>query len=164
MALDESGDRRRTTFDTQTKAIFCIGELASGRADVTISAKIRAPVLFDRVSGQMVAADLTMAVGEAAPGKGEHTIVSFKFDPPADPMMTMMAQAYIPGSYVCELSIDGHLEEQVPFSIGFASCPALPPTTGAPCAGWVRPGASCSGISPRIACACNADGLWSCEP
>src|SRR3954453_5211053 len=45
MSLDESGDRRRTTFDTQTNAIYCIGELASGRADVTVSARIRAPVL-----------------------------------------------------------------------------------------------------------------------
>jgi hypothetical protein len=111
----------------------------------------------------MVAADVTMAVGDAAPGKGEHTIVSFKLDPPADPM-GMGAQPYLPGSYVCELSIDGHLEESVPFSITFATCPFLPPATGASCAGWVRPGATCPGVSTRIACTCGSDGLWSCEP
>jgi hypothetical protein len=164
MALDAAGDRRRTTFDTQTKNIFCVGELASGRADVTVSARIRAPLLLDRTSGQMVAADLTMGVGEVAPGKGERTIVSFELQTPSDPTMGSIPQAYIPGSYVCELSIDGHLEEAVPFSIVYAECPKEPPLNEAPCAGWVRPGANCQGISPRIACNCGGEGLWSCAP
>src|SRR4051812_33356547 len=77
MALDDSGDRHRTTFDTQTKAIFCVGELASGRTDVTVSAQIRATALFDPASGQIVAANVTMAAEETAPGQAEHTIVSF---------------------------------------------------------------------------------------
>jgi hypothetical protein len=162
MSLDASGDRHRTAFDTQTKNIYCIGELASGRADITVSARIRAPLLLDRASGQMVAADLTMGVGEMAPGKGEHTIVSFEFRRPAD--SGSMTQPYIPGSYVCELSIDGHLEDAVPFQIAYAPCPKEPPLSGAPCAGWVRPGADCQGISPRIACHCGDEGVWSCVP
>ncbi len=164
MALDSDGNRHRTTFDTEATAIFCIGELASGRADVTVSARIRAPLLLDRASGQMVAADMTMGVGEAAPGQSDHTVVSFQLDPPADPKMMNAPQPYIPGSYVCELSIDGHLEETVPFTIAYARCPMLPPVNGAGCAGWVAPGASCAGVSPRIACRCGDDGLWSCSP
>ena len=38
MALDGQGDRKRDAFYTDTEGIFCVAELASGVADVTVRA------------------------------------------------------------------------------------------------------------------------------
>ena len=79
MALDSAGDRKRERFFTDTEQIFCVGELASGRADVTVTAKLVAHELGS-TDGSAAAGDVTLATEELAPGKGEDLRVSFEWE------------------------------------------------------------------------------------
>jgi hypothetical protein len=164
MALDEKGDRKRTTFFADTTAIFCAGELVSGRADVTVNSSIQAKTLYDPVSDSLIPAQGIGWIGESAPGKTTDTVVSFKLLKGTSAMGSVNEDElpYPVGTYRCDLSIDGELEESVDFAILFPDCPVLPPTAGEPCAGWVRPGAECGGFFGDT-CACDPSGTWACR-
>ncbi|HEY3594720.1 MAG TPA: hypothetical protein VGL13_12630 [Polyangiaceae bacterium] len=163
MALDQKGDRQRTTFYTDTTAIYCAGELVSGRADVTVGSTIRAKTLYDPLSDSFVPApkDVTW-IGESAPGKTDDTMVSFQLLKSPSGVGNEDNLPYPAGTFTCELSIDGELEDTVEFSIDFPACPILPPTGGEPCAGWVRPGSACDGAA-GLTCSCDPSGAWVCQ-
>lgn len=163
MALDERGDRKRTTFFTDTTAIFCDGELVSGRADVTVGSSIRAKTIYDPSSDSLVPAHGTPWIGETAPGKTTDTIVSFRLlkVPGGVAGANDDALPYPVGTYNCELSIDGEVEESLDFAIEFPTCPILAPVSGQPCTGWVRLGSLCAGTA-GLDCVCAPSGVWRC--
>ena len=156
MALDSSGQRERERFFTDTEGIFCIAKLASGVDDVTVNAALRATQLYDSAGGRPVDVDYYLAWSEEAPGKGEDITVSFELErPEAD-------TPYTAGRFVCELSIDGELKEQLPFEVAYPDCPVAPIFSGGVCASFVLEGARCQGAL-ATSCECTAEGVWSCD-
>jgi hypothetical protein len=164
MSLDEQGSRKRTTFYTDTSTIYCVGELVSGRADVTVQSTIRAKTLYDPVSNAMLPAPGIGWLGEAAPGKTEGTFVSFELVKSGTGAGHASEKGpYSVGNYSCELAIDGQFEDAVEFAIAFPSCPMLPPVPGQLCAGWVRERSRCEGAGAR-SCTCDGtSGAWQCD-
>ena len=120
--------------------------------------------MYDPVSDSLIPAEGIGWIGESAPGKTPDTIVSFKLRKSNSDMGTVNEDQlpYPVGTYTCDLSIDGELEDSVSFAILFPACPVLPPTAGEPCAGWVRPGSECAG-SFGDACTCDSSGAWVCR-
>jgi hypothetical protein len=162
-ALDDRGDRKRTVFFTDTTAIFCVGELVSGRADVTVGSTIRATQLYDPVTDSLMPAQGVAWIGEAAPGTATDTFVSFSLVKAQSSSGTdETGIPYQVGTYTCDLSIDGQNEDSVDFAIEFPACPVLPPSPGEPCAQWVRQGSICDGAL-GLSCICAASGTWSCQ-
>jgi hypothetical protein len=157
MALDPGGDRRRERFYTDTEAIYCVVEMASGRDDVTVSARVRAHELFLPPNGESVPVDLVIGVGEEAPGRGDDLLVSFRLekDAPSEP--------YLAGRYSCDLYLDGDFEESVAFDIVYPACPVPPAVDGTVCEGYFLPGATCPGVASGSSCVCDTAGTWLCS-
>jgi hypothetical protein len=155
MALDSSGDRRRERFYTDTEAIYCIVEMASGRDDVTVSARIQAHELFVPPSGERIDVDLLMGVGEEAPGRGDDLVVAFDLEKEG-------SEPFVAGRYSCDLYLDGDLEDSVPFEIAYPSCPVPAPFDGMVCQGFFLPGTTCSGAASGSSCLCDSAGAWLC--
>jgi hypothetical protein len=164
MSLDQQGNRKRSTFFTDTASIFCVGELVSGRADVTVESKIKAKTLYDPSSDTMVPAPGIAWLGESAPGKTEGAFVSFELAKVSDGAGGSSQRSLYPvGTFTCEIAIDGEREDSVDFDIAFPPCPVLPPIAGQLCHGWVRAGSRCQGAG-AIPCTCDgASGAWQCE-
>lgn len=156
MSLDSAGKRQRDHFFTDTDKIYCVGKLASGVDDVTVSATLRAQQLYDPRDGHAYDVDYRLAISDEAPGKGEDIIVAFELqrENTEDP--------FTAGKFVCELAIDGEVKEQLPFEVAFPDCPEAPIVGGGICAGFVLEGARCTGAL-STPCVCGTDGLWSCR-
>lgn len=155
MALDGTGNRRREHFFVDTEEIHCIGKMASGVSDVTVTGVLRAQQLWDSRARQMRKVDAFLATEEVAPGAGKDIIVGFKMKPPTE------GSPYQAGEYTCELSIDGELEATVPFDIAFPECPAAPVVAGGLCEGFVLPGSRCPNTI-KAECVCAESGNWEC--
>jgi hypothetical protein len=156
MALDSSGNRKREHFFTDTESIFCIGKLASGVNDLTVTGTLRAEQLYDLRDGSPRNVNFYLGRDEEAPGAGTDIIVSYEMLHP-DP-----DSPYPAGRFVCELSLDGKVEERVPFEINYPACPDAPIVDGGICAGFVLAGARCAGALDND-CVCESDGTWSCQ-
>jgi hypothetical protein len=156
MALDSAGKRQREYFFTDTENIYCVGKLASGVDDLTVSGTLRAQQIYDRRSGEPIDVDYYLGTEDQAPGAGEDITVSFllEHDQSNDP--------YPAGKFVCELSLDGEVVERLPFEIKFPACPEAPVVSGAVCEGFVLQGARCPGALSDD-CTCEDDGVWSCR-
>ena len=154
MALDTDGRRKRDAFYTDTEAIFCVAELASGREDLTVQGRLIASYL--ELPSGAVADRIVLGSNEIAPGAGEDLRVSFMLekDRATDP--------YIAGQYECEIRLDGEIEAVLPFEIRFPLCPEAPLLTGFACAGHVREGSQCPGALSGTLCTCGTDGAWTC--
>lgn len=159
MALDASGHRRRHTFYTDTEAIYCVAELASGVDDVTVAAKVRGKSLFDPFTGERrrLPGDAVIGAEEQAPGRGADLNLSFQLLKPEGD------EFYPAGEFVCELYIDGKLRESLDFEVTYPSCPFKPIEQMSSCAGVVLYGSDCP--SPLGAnCVCNDETeQWQCE-
>lgn len=156
MALDSAGQRQRERFFTDTENIYCIGKLASGVQDLTVSATLRATQLYDAKTGQARDVDYYLGVEDQAPGAGSDITVSFvleRSDPDAP---------YAAGRFVCELALDGEVRERVPFEVAFPDCPEAPILNGSVCAGFVVDGSRCPGALDTD-CVCSEEGVWSCR-
>jgi hypothetical protein len=156
MALDSAGDRRREHFFVDTEEIHCVGKMASGVNDVTVTGVLRAQQLWDPGARKMRQVDAFMASEEIAPGAGKDITVAFKMKP------TTEGSPYQAGDYTCELSIDGELEATVPFDISFPECPAAPVVSGGLCEGFVLPGSKCPSAF-KTECVCAESGNWECR-
>jgi hypothetical protein len=155
MALDSEGNRRRDVFYTDTSAIFCVVEMASGRADVTVTGRLRVLGWYLPPAGEAVETAGVLASEEQAPGVGEDLRVSFEWELEGN-------EPYPPGSFECELLLDGELEATLPFKVRYPDCPVAPLFSGLVCQGFVLPGARCpAAIAPGI-CTCQSDGVWAC--
>jgi hypothetical protein len=167
-ALDSEGNRKRSTFFTDSQSIYCIGELVSARADVTLSGVIRSTRRYD-AAGQLVPVEDVYTSDELAPGKTKDTIAAFTMNkvPVAENSTSSVSPDALPfpaGDYVCDLSIDGEHEETVSFSIVYPDCPTVPAAPTIPCRGWVKQGSQCPAETPNTTCTCASSGLWECSP
>ena len=156
MALDSSGKRKRDHFFTDTEDIYCVGKMASGVEDLTVSASLRATQIYDRRGGKPIDVDYYLGVEDLAPGAGSDITVSFKLE------RTDSDAPYLAGKFVCELAIDGEVRERVPFDVRFPECPEAPIVNDALCGGFVLEGARCGGAL-NDDCTCRQDGVWSCR-
>ena len=165
MALDSGGMLQRTVFYTDTATIYCVGKLDSGVADVSVSSTVRASSLYVSDRDAYVPVDEIVAVSSAdqTPGMGQ-SIVAFQLDKAVpDPSVDPSTVPFNPGTYVCDLYVNGDLDRSIPFTIAFPDCPVAPPGDGGPCAGWVRPGSRCPGAQAGVECTCASSGSWSCS-
>jgi hypothetical protein len=162
MALDGSGNRRRTTFFTDTQAIWCDVQYSSGRADVTIDVQIRSTLLFSQALQRRVPVDEVIANGEIAGQQGTELVAGFQWVQLGPGGMPVPAGSvpYPVGDYVCEVSLDGQTAASLPFTIEFPACPVPPVASGAPCAGWVANGSTCPDAFGNP-CVCQ-DSVWAC--
>jgi hypothetical protein len=155
-ALDAQGQRKRSVFYTDTKAIYCVMEMASGVADVTVLARVRANAFYSQLTGEPSSLGTIVGAKEQAPGVGENLLVSYRLDKP------MGEDFYPAGDFSCEFLIDGELEASVDFEIQFPSCPAAPIEKDTPCAGLVLLDSECPGPFGD-SCLCTPDeGIWQC--
>jgi hypothetical protein len=164
MSLDQKGNRQRTTFFADSEAIFCVGELVSARADVTVTSTIKAKKIYDPASDTLVPARGIAWLGESAPGKTEGMFVVFELGKVAAGDGSSSERSPFPaGTFTCELAIDGEREDSVDFEVAFPACPVLPPITGQLCAGWVRAGSRCQGAESRPCLCDEGTGAWQCD-
>jgi hypothetical protein len=161
MSLDASGARKRTTFYTDTTAIWCDAEYSSGRADLTVDMTIRATQLWSDSAKHLVPLASTVANGEVAGQQGTDNFASFQWvqllpdgEMPATPL------PYPVGDFVCDVTLDGQFVASVPFTVEFPACPVPPVVDGAPCAGWVQNGSSCPDAVGHM-CTCTG-ASWTC--
>ena len=155
LALDAQGDRKREHFFTDTEAIFCVAELASGIDDLTVTAELRQLASFSPLDGTRTSVDARSGVSEIAPGAGEDLLVAFELERPS------RDAPYPAGLFRCELSLNGELEVELDFRIDYPECPVVPVLAGIPCAGFVLFGATCSDIAAQP-CVCGESGTWEC--
>jgi hypothetical protein len=156
MALDSSGKREREYFFTDTEEIYCVGKLASGVDDLTVSVAIRAEQIYDPKTGAAQRVDYYLGTEDQAPGAGQNLIVSFKLE------KSDTDAPYPAGRFVCEFSLDGELKERLPFEVRFPSCPEAPIVDGTICGGFVLEGARCNSAF-SMPCTCGSDGVWQCR-
>ena len=158
MSLDQDGSRKRTVFYTDTDKIYCIGELAIGRKDVTITATIRSTAAAPLPSGEKYPFASTLAVKDVTPGgpSGE-VVTSFEI------VKGDMEGPWPAGDFVCDLALDDAVESSTSFQIRYPDCPAAPPLHGESCAGFFLPQSTCSGAVTAQTCVCLEQGTWQCR-
>jgi hypothetical protein len=156
MSIDSNGDRPRTTFFTDTIAIYCGGTFSSGTTDVTVNAVVRETAL----SGTPV--NVIISNGEEAPGKGTNNVVFQLSKVTADGTMVGDNEAWPVGNFQCELSVNGDLKATLPFSIETPACPVYPAQDGTVCQGFYSVGSICPAADQTRSCTCEATGTWSC--
>lgn len=139
-ALDGNGDRPRTTFFTDTEAIYCNAEYVGDRRDLTVNAIMRitrseaCPAMLTANpsdskcagswGGPLSASNWVLAIGEVAPGTGVQTL-SFALTKvpvaPADGGQAPNAEQ-IPfpvGHYKCEIYVNGVAQDHADFDVDF---------------------------------------------
>lgn len=157
MSLDQDGSRKRTTFYTDTDTIYCIGELAIGRKDVSVTAALLTTALSPPPSGKPLPFASTLAVKDVTPGgTGSDVVASFEL------LKSSLTAPWPAGDFSCELSIDGELAASNPFHILYPDCPLVPPQQGDSCAGFFLPKSTCAGAISAQSCVCSDDGSWQC--
>jgi hypothetical protein len=156
MSLDSDGKRKRDFFFTDTETMFCVAEIASGREDLSVGGVWRATSFYSPVDGSQEPRNAVLALDEEAPGAGEDVRVFFE--------LTMKENdvPYPAGTFVCDLSLDGEVEESLDFEIRFPACPAAPLFSGFVCKDFVVDGSVCPGATAGTNCTCAETGLWEC--
>jgi hypothetical protein len=158
MSLDQDGSRKRSVFYTDTDEIYCIGELAIGRKDISVTAALRSTSLAPPPSGSSVPLASTLASKDVSPSStGSDVVVSFQL------LKSNLKAPWPAGDFGCDLSIDGELSASVPFQIAYPDCPVQPPLDGDTCAGFFLPHSVCVGAISAQSCECNAAGNWQCR-
>lgn len=158
MSLDQDGSRKRTTFYTDTDKIYCIGELAIGRKDVSVTAALRTTALAPPPSGKPIPLASTLAVKDVTPGgTGSDIVASFEI------VKANLDSPWPAGNFICELAIDGDVSATIPFQIVYPDCPLTPPQDGDSCAGFFLPQSKCAGALSAQTCVCSDDGSWQCR-
>jgi hypothetical protein len=73
---------------------------------------------------------------------------------------------FTPGSYACEVFLDGGKQREAAFNIAYAPCPTVMIQPGTPCAGFYTLGTVCpaSGLTgaSQPTCSCGQKG-WECS-
>ena len=172
MSLDEDGSRRRSVFFTDTQAITCVAQVGVGRKDVTLEMLIRqvraAPFAtdqFEEVNVVVVARDFHPDVTKETPALVSLTMVPTSLDEEGR-LKEDQEAPFNPGSYICEVMLDGEKQQQVAFNIDYPPCPTAFIQHGTPCAGFytldeVCPASGASG-EPEPTCTCEEKG-WNCQ-
>lgn len=158
MSIDQDGSRKRTVFYTDTDKIYCIGELAVGRKDLTITATVRSTALAPPPSGEPLPYASTLAVKDVTPGgTGSDVVASFEI------LKSDMKAAWPAGDFACDIAFDDESVSSTSFRILYPDCPAAPPLPGESCAGFFLPQSTCQGAMSAQTCVCLEQGTWQCR-
>jgi hypothetical protein len=169
-ALDSEGLRRRNLFFTDTKEIYCVGKAGIGRDGVTIEAFVRQSRAFDFQKNDFVLVDRIAAYEEFSPERSQDpSIVDIAFKPADAAIESEIGTndpPFPPGTYRCEMLLDGVLEGSATFDVEFPPCPPTEIIPGALCFGFYRIGDECpaSGATgaPDPKCRCTLERGWEC--
>ncbi|MBX3200008.1 MAG: hypothetical protein KF894_17865 [Labilithrix sp.] len=172
MSLDEDGGRRRSVFFTDSAAITCIAEVGVGRQDVTLEILIRqirgAAVGtddFEPMDQVVLARDLRPDITKDGPALIAVTMVPSSIDEEGR-LKEDQEAPFSPGSYICEVMLDGVLQKSVAFNIDYPPCPTVLIREGTPCLGFYTfdtecPAGGASG-QPQPTCVCSGKD-WVCR-
>lgn len=178
-SLDEDGARRRTLFFSDSQSVVCLAKAGIGRNNATIEMRIRRirEVAFGQGTDGFQSVNRVVAATEFHPGVTGTTpailalrLAPLALDPETGQPKEDTSAPYAPGSYVCEVSLDGEPAGSAPFNIQYADCPVASIVTGQVCAGFypIDPPATCpqrgaSGDREPV-CTCNdAARGWECD-
>ena len=171
MSLDEDGARRRNVFYTDSATITCVAELGIGRKDVTIEMLIRQIRGAEIGTDEFVPVNKVVAASELRPEitKDKPGLATLTLSPPSvdeeGNVKEDQEAPFEPGSFVCEVMLDGKLEGRAAFNIDYPPCPTKVILPGTPCFGFYTLGTECpaSGATgePDPTCTCEAGG-WKC--
>ena len=158
MALD-TGERKRTTFYTDTANINCIAEFHGAKDGLTVFASVR-----QTISDTGKPVNLVFQIGELPASKTTTSLV-FSLAHTGNPNLVSAADAdpWPPGAYVCDVSVDGVVKANAPFIIQVPKCPVYPAASGYKCQGFYPTGTVCPSADANVTCTCSGDtGLWVC--
>lgn len=158
MALD-TGERKRTTFFTDTQNINCIASLKGSREGLTVFASVRQTQASDGKPES-----LTFQIGELPANKDTKVLV-FSLAHSGNPNLVSPANAdpWPTGAFTCDISVDGVVKASAPFIIQMPKCPVYPAAAGYRCGGFYPPGTVCPSADTTQTCTCSADtGNWTC--
>lgn len=167
MALDGSGERKRSVFFADSENVFCVIEAGISRPGVTIETVFRQLQAYDRPNGKYFDTDRVYANGEFAPGPTNGnsklaTQLTFQ-GPDGQPIANEPLET---GRFACEVSLDGKLEKSAVFNIEFSACPIAEIIQSTRCIGFFELNRECrrygdsSGDAAK--CTCQLSG-WDCR-
>lgn len=164
-APDDTGQtRRRNVFFTDSKAIHCIAVVGQGRPDATFEVFIRQILSYDLLTKDTKDVDRYLSYREMTLGRGtEPTYLDVEFTAEDD---EGNEAPYPPGSYVCEVALDGVLMGTAGFNIVVPPCPPATIPQGGICLGYYPVGTECPKYGelsgdPQT-CICDPEG-WRCR-
>lgn len=172
VSIDENGARRRKVFYTDSASVTCIAQVGVGREDVTFEMLMRRVAEAPPGTDDFEATNKVILANEFHPDPtpGGPTTIALTLTPTRVDEEGRLQEdteaPFTPGSYVCEVYIDGKKAKQAAFNIDYAPCPTIVIQQGLPCAGFYMTGKECpaSGASgdPEPTCACTDRG-WECK-
>jgi hypothetical protein len=176
MSIDDDGARRRTLFFADSASVVCIAEVGIGRRDVTVEMLIRQIRELPAGAGGTEFQETNRVVASneihPTPTSGRPALLALKMVPTATDATGNTQEndvaPFRPGSYVCEVLVDGKDSGQAAFNIRYADCPTARIVSGQPCAGFyatdpptICPANGASG-SAEPTCTCSGAGGWEC--
>jgi hypothetical protein len=172
MSIDDDGSRPRGTFFTDSAKVVCVAEIGIGRDDVTLEFVFRriigttfAKRAFEPENTIVAVKDLRPGRTEGKPGRASMALVPTKLE---EGKLVEDTQApFAPGTYVCEVLIDGEEKGRAQFNIDYPPCPSATIINGQVCAGFypLDPVTKCpkAGLETddETLCTCEQGG-WKC--
>jgi hypothetical protein len=162
MALDEQGDRKRSTFYTDTEDIICVAEVPAPRDGITVSATIRQTRTVDEKG-----VDVLVGIGESVPqkqvaGTGVPKVSFALVRAGANGNTLTDEEPWPPGTFECDIAVDGIQKGTASFDILIPKCPLYPAAQGIRCAGFYPvDGDPCPAADQSVLCTCKETG-WDC--
>lgn len=165
-ALDGTGDRKRQVFFTDSTELHCVVEGAFSRRGVTLEILYRQVQAYDLTNGKFFDTDRVQARSEFAPGTGDGRQF---FDsrlttvgPDGEPAEELPLEA---GRWICDVYLEGKLEDTAIFNIVFPECPPAEILNGDRCIGFFEQNRECprygATSTDRARCTCKGFG-WEC--
>ncbi len=158
MSID-IGERKRVQFFTDTVNINCIAELTGAKDGITVFARVRRTRTLDGTPESLV-----FQVGEF-PANHETKKLIFSLSHVGNPNLSseLNVEPWPPGSYACDVMIDGIVRASAPFEIKIPVCPVYPAQQGFRCRGFYPIGTECPAADQTKTCVCSAEtGQWDC--
>ncbi len=171
-ALDSDGARRRSTFFTDTQEIHCIAEGGFGRQDVTVEGFIHQVVAYDFQANKLFGTDRYLGFADIHPQvnrdqKGP-TRIDLNLGRVDKNGKESDSAPFVPGSYECQIALDGTIVKTARFNVDFPTCPPAFIIPNGPCFGFFTNKTECPKYGllsdPKLSCRCTADKGWDCDP
>jgi hypothetical protein len=177
MSIDDDGARRRTVFFADSASVVCIAEVGVGRRDVTVEMFIRQIREVPPGTGgsEFQETNRVVAANEIHPGPtsgGRPALLALKMVPSTTDASGNTqendAAPFGPGSYRCEVVVDGKPAGETAFNIRYADCPPARIVKGQACAGFYAtdPPTACPAggatSGPEPSCTCGGPNGWDC--
>jgi hypothetical protein len=158
MSID-TGERKRTTFYTDSENINCIAEFTGAKDGLTVFATVRQTGTVDGKGESIV-----FQIGELPADKNTKSLV-FSLAHAGNPNIVSPddADPWPPGTFECEIAVDGVQKATAPFTIAIPKCPVYPAAQGYRCQGFYPTGSQCPSADANVSCTCSGDsGTWVC--